>query len=155
MFMQKLLCHSKIQIEFRMSYSSAGNDLYRLLPYHIARQPMCGMLNTVYRKSLMEDAKQYSNAPYSKDKNVDLCSLLPKVYWLRLNETWKLSQSNTKSLIRFETHLQGHYYFRNYSISPSVFPSRLEAGRYRLEFFIYEKNTDAIVNGIYSTQLVT
>lgn len=72
-------------MEFRMSYSSAGNDLYRLLPYRIYRQPVCDVLNTVYRKQLMDDAKQYSNAPYSKDKNVNLCSLFTKVYeypWL-------------------------------------------------------------------------
>ncbi|XP_037033387.1 uncharacterized protein LOC119072306 isoform X1 [Bradysia coprophila] len=117
----------KYEMEFRISYSSAGNDLYRLLPYRIYRQPICDVLNNVYRHSLMEDAKQYSNAPYSKDKNVDLCNLMPK----------------------------GHYYFRNYSISPSIFPTKMKEGRYREELYLYEKNKDEIVSGIFSTQLVT
>lgn len=67
------------QLEFRMSYSSTGNDLYHVLPYRLYRQPICDALNTVYRHSLMEDAKLYSNAPYSKDRKVNLCDLMPKV----------------------------------------------------------------------------
>lgn len=62
-----------------MFYSPVGNEQYHLMPYRISRQPICDIINTVYRIKLMEDAKQYSNAPYSKDKKVNLCDLMQKV----------------------------------------------------------------------------
>lgn len=134
-----------MKLEFRMSYSSAGNDLYRLLPYRIYRQPVCDVLNTVYRHSLMEDAKLYSNGPYSKDGNVNLCDLTTMVFTSHFSDCIMFSVWNS---------FQGHYYFRNYSISPSIFPSSLQEGRYRLELFIYKKNDNEIVNGLLCTQTV-
>ncbi|KAJ6634118.1 hypothetical protein Bhyg_17609 [Pseudolycoriella hygida] len=117
----------KYDAEFRISFSSAGNDLYRLLPYGVYRQPVCVLLNTAYRHLLMEDVKMYSNMPSSKDARVNLCDLMT----------------------------QGHYYFRNYSISPSLFPNSLAEGRYRYELFFYKKAEDAIVNGVVTTHLMT
>lgn len=78
-----LLISVSSKVEYRMFCSPTGNDQYHLTPYRIYRKPICDVINTVYRHSLMEDIKSYSNMPYSKDKKVNLCDLMPMVKWCK------------------------------------------------------------------------
>lgn len=59
-----------------------GNKRYILLPFKIYRQPICKLLNVEYRNRAMHDITKYSNFPFSEDKKVNLCDLMPVVIQL-------------------------------------------------------------------------
>ncbi|KAG4073949.1 hypothetical protein HA402_014154 [Bradysia odoriphaga] len=114
-------------VELRMFYSPLGNNRYLLLPFKVYRQPICKVLNSEYRNRAMHDVHNYSNFPFSEDKNVDLCSLMP----------------------------MGHYYWRNYSADLSLIPRSLTTGRYRVQFLFYKRHARVSCKGAEFQSLFT
>ncbi len=83
---EKECCHFSIliffcqQCECKAFYSPLGNQRYILLPLKVYRQPVCKILNNEYRYRAMHDLHKYSNFPFSQDRKVDLCDLMPPVF---------------------------------------------------------------------------
>ncbi|XP_037031623.1 uncharacterized protein LOC119071086 [Bradysia coprophila] len=111
----------------RVFYSPLGNNRYLLLPFKVNRQPICKILNTAYRDRAMHDIHKYSNFPFSEDKSVDLCGLMP----------------------------QGHYYWHNYSADLSIIPRSIATGRYRVQFRFYKRNVRESCKGVEFQSLFT
>ncbi|XP_073820379.1 uncharacterized protein [Musca autumnalis] len=56
------------EIEVKVFYSSNGKNNYRLTPFHLNRQHLFNILNTIYKDVVMENVKDCSNFPQFKDK---------------------------------------------------------------------------------------
>lgn len=60
-------------------HSASGSSQYIVLPYKVDKKPVCDCMNVEYRKFAMKEVREYSNFPYTEDRNVDICSLFPIV----------------------------------------------------------------------------
>ncbi|XP_073817987.1 uncharacterized protein [Musca autumnalis] len=56
------------EIEMQLYYSSNGKNNYRTIPFHLDRQHVFNILNTIYKEGAMDNFKNCSNLPQFEDK---------------------------------------------------------------------------------------
>lgn len=106
------------------------------MPLHVYRKSVCQLVNNEYRNyRVMHDFHNYTNLPFSDDKNVNLCDLVHLVLFMRASF----------SCFYLTFLFQGHYYFRNYTVDTSLLFKNTPPGRYRAQGFVYRKNEKEIV----------
>lgn len=129
------------QGKLQMYNSPLGNNRYRLMPFGIYRKPVCKMLNNEYRNIIMRDVHKYTNMPFSEDRNVNLCDLMPVVHLCILTRlSW----------------IMPHFFFRDTTIlDRSVLITYTPLGRYKFQLLLFKKTENRVVKLVEMQALFT
>lgn len=138
-------------------FSPLGNQQFHLLPFTYPQQPWCKIMNKFYRMRIMRSIANYSNFPFTEDRERDICDIFPQVILLK-RAVYKWNPiygdlyplllrpviSNTFTIVR--NAWSGSYYLRNYYGDFSKFSYAIRPGVYKNEITLYEKNRSRILN---------
>lgn len=130
--------------DMKIYYSPLGNRRFMLLPYRIQRYPICDLLESKNAiREIAQSLRNYSNFPLpSEERNVRFCDLFKPVI-----SKWNCN-FNLMHLMELMFWFQMHYFVHNFMVDKSYFYEFLTTGRYRAEFFVYERTKKEAVVGV-------